>query len=309
MRKFLLLAAIAAMAFPASADAGVLSSLLSFDGAEDIINDDSVGNFREVMGNTTDGRLVVGDLLQGVINFNPIDGNGVPTGQSVIGIYSLEIVSIGAGGTSLELRGATGAQSVNAIMAAAGVDTSGLTGTFAGAANGFAVLESSVSDITGRADFLGPVDATGTGFGFTTTNLSSNYSAVATLGFDGVDDNHTIFSAAPGGVPLDLTDTTVAAGFAGTGISFAGFHGAYSITDHAFGTSVAFLPILNPITGGFGDVTIVNGSVSGTDSATVGNGWDFNDDGDFRLNAVPEPATAAMFGCIGMVALLGRRRK
>lgn len=292
LRKFFVAAAL--LLFAAPSQAGVVSSLLTFDGTPDTITDDSVGNFVER--GTVDGILEVGDLLQGMISFGPLAGNAVPTGQSVIGAYSLRVKSIGVGGTSLVLEAASGADDVVTLLGAAGVDLSGLTGTHVGASNGFALLESTSVEID-RTSFVGPT------FGFIPPTVGSDFEAVAILGFDGVDDHHNISSFG-----ADLTDLSVAAGFAGTGVPFALFNGTYSITDHSFGGGTIFLPLTNVISGAEGDVTIVNGFISGTNSDTIGKGWDYNDDGDFVINAVPEPTSLAIFAVIGLGAARRRRR-
>ncbi|MEM6364597.1 MAG: PEP-CTERM sorting domain-containing protein [Planctomycetota bacterium] len=303
-RKFLFVGLTALIS--ASADAGVVSSLLSFNGNSDVLTDDSVGLFVE--NGTVDNVLEVGDYLQGMISFDPLGGNAVPAGSSVIGAYSLEVVSIGAGGSSLELRGASGADSITSILAAAGVDMSGLSGSFAGQDNGFVLLESSTVDVD-RTDFVaGP-------FGFDVPVTGADFDAIAVLGFDGVDDQHTVTAAPNALTPLDpfdvydLTDLATAATFAGSGVPFASFFGTYSITDHAFGSGVQFLPVQNLFTGGFGDVTILNGSISGTNADTEPNGWDYNDDGDFNINAVPEPGTVIGFALLGVSGALSRRRR
>ena len=161
MRKFILAAAIAAICFvPCTAHAGLFSSLLSFDGTEDIIEDDSVGNMVEIVGNTTDGILEVGDIIQGMIAFDDVDTNEVPDGSSVIGLYSFEVLGIGSGGSSLSLGAASGVHNVMSILTTAGVDTSSLVSTGTGFTEGLVLLETTNGDF-GRNEFEGP------GFGFT----------------------------------------------------------------------------------------------------------------------------------------------
>lgn len=290
--KLFKFAAVAAVFFlPASAQAGVFSSLLSFDGSVDVVEDDSVGSFVEK--GVVDGILEVGDLLQGMIAFDPIDGNTTPAGSSVIGAYSLEVKSIGAGGTSLVLGAAAGADSITSLLGTAGVDMNGLVGS---GMDGFAVLESTTADVSQRSDFTGP------SFGFSGAVTAADFKAVTLLGFDGVDDTHIVTSFGS-----DLTDLSGIAGLAGTGATVAIFNGTYSVTDHAFGAGVTFLPLFNVLNGGSGDVIITNGTIAATDANTTGLGWDFNDDGDFNINAVPEPTSMLIFAGLGLVGFMRRR--
>ena len=302
--KFAVLAALFALPV-SSVDAGIFGSLLSANGIADVIADDSAGSFIE-RGNI-DGTLEVGDLLQGMISFDSVATNGVPAGSSLIAAYSFEVLEIGEDGSYLELGAASGTDNVLDIVSNAGVDISGLTGAHVGQDNAIVLLQSSSVDVD-RNDFLGP------NFGFTPGSgaTAADFDPALVLGFDGVDDQHTVTAA---NIPtfglVDLTDLSTAAFFAGQGTGpIASFFGTYSITDTSNSLSALnFLPLVNPLGGAVGDVTISNGTINATDSVTSANSFDFNDDGDFLINAVPEPSTVAIFGCVGLIGLFDQRRR
>lgn len=271
--------------------ASVLGNLLSFDGVEDIVNDDSVGIFVERSGTIGDGILETGDLIQGMINFGPVDTNAIPAGSSVIGAYSFEVTGstttpLGGGGsiTNVTFGAASGADSVFSILSAAGVDLNGLDFTDVG----LAVLDSDSAAPSGRADFAGPP------FGFTGASgiSGSDFTAVMTLEV----------------VEHIVTDTVVIPSV----LEFVTFTGTYDVVDDAFGPSVVYLDTANAITGSVGDVVIdTPGTISPSDTTTSPNGWVFNDDGDYRLNAVPEPMSVLVWGGLACAATIvnARRRK
>ena len=94
--KFAVLAALFALPV-SSANAGVLSSLLSFDSDLDLLIDDSASFVVDRAGDAD--LLEVGDLLQGAFNLDNIDGNTVPSGSSIFGVFSFQVESITGGPT------------------------------------------------------------------------------------------------------------------------------------------------------------------------------------------------------------------
>ena len=293
----------------AQVQASVLANVL-FDGDSmaDVITDDSAGTFVEKAGilqsdgitlSAVDGILEEGDLIQGIITLGPIGGSPVPAGSSIVGAYSLEVTGIGPGGSALSLGAASGADSITSILSAAGADFSGLTGSHVGAMNGFAVLETSTGTVD-RPDFSATFD-----FGLPT----SDFDVSMVLGFDGIDDHYDVVAGAllPGG---DLTDLSAIDSLDGLGVSVASFIGTFTVTDHSFGPSTVFLPLTNVFTGATGDVTILNGGISSTNADTQPNGFDFNDDGDFNINAVPEPMSVLVWGGLACAAgMVSARRR
>ena len=87
--RFLKFAVIAALfALPvSSANAGVLSSLLSFNGVEDLLIDQSRSNFTDV---DSSGGFTVGDVLSGFVTIDQADPDSDSTG--VVDVNSPEAV-------------------------------------------------------------------------------------------------------------------------------------------------------------------------------------------------------------------------
>lgn len=297
-RKLVALAMLAAFAIPAQA--GLVSSLLSFDGIPDIVSDDSVG----LLLDGGDGSLDVGDSIVGLIALDPLDGNAVPAGSSVLGLYAFDVKTASAGELTLE------AGDLASLLATAGVDTSGLVAYPGGPADAaFAIIESTTAA-------LGTQDVSST----FAELVGAGFTAVLTAGFDSDDDFHTV--TADGAV--DLTDSAgiIAASLSGLfgGSEFGGFDALYSVSEHAFGGATLFLdqPTLKidtsvfppvPVLLGSGEVTIVGGNLKFSDATAAANGWHFQDDGNYNINAVPEPGTYAAFAAIGLVGFVARRRR
>lgn len=280
-RSFMAAAVLAVFAMPAQA--GILSSLLSYDGMEDEIQDDSVGTFTTA----TAGVLAVGDVISGMISLDPVDGNNVPAGTSIIGAYSFEVETIAADKKSATFKAASGASSIGSILTAAGVDANGVDYTGAG----LAVLESGTADVNSD-DFAGPT------FGFTVASgvTGADFKTVVSLGVL----EHVL--ARPLG---DITDLTTPPSI----FDPIGFFGTYNVVDHALGASTIFLPVTNSLSGTVGDAKIEDGRILVPSATDVANGWSFGDDGNYFINPVPEPGTYAAFAAIGMIGFVARRRR
>ena len=94
MKKWLLLAALVLLP-STSVEASILGGLLDYDGSRDTLKDASAGNIIErenIEGSTIDGTLEKGDIIQGIVHFNQIDGNSSFSG-SVFAAYSFEVVT------------------------------------------------------------------------------------------------------------------------------------------------------------------------------------------------------------------------
>ena len=97
MKRFLLIAVLFALA-PSAVEASILATLLDFDGNADTLSDASAGNIIDVNNNQT---LDAGDLLQGIVHFNNIDGTTSGNmGGSVFAAYSFVV---NAGGNSSQI--------------------------------------------------------------------------------------------------------------------------------------------------------------------------------------------------------------
>jgi hypothetical protein len=309
LRKFLCVAALAAFSVPAQA--GVLSSLMTFNGNPDKLQDDSVAQVIDTQGNVN--VLEVGDLLQGAFQISSVSGlpsgsgGAVPTGQSVYGVFSLEVLTVDA--TQATFGAATGANSVLSLLGGQGVDLNGFTDDTAG----IALIESSTSGVLTSG--LTPNNS-GTAASISDPNLGStngiptqfgsDFETVFTLGFDGVDDAHVVVAE----TGVDLTDLTSVPANDLSSVQIAKYYGTYTILEDTFGSSVTFLPLVNSVLSNTGDVIITNGEIGGTDNLAYNNGWLFQDDGDFFINAVPEPSSFLAFaGLLGLGATVRRRRK
>ena len=269
------------------------------------------------MGNTNDDILEAGDIVQGAIIFDPIDGQAVPAGSTVMAIYSLRIKSIsrfgtmGSGGSVMELEAASGVDSVESVLTSLGVGTTQLGSGFNGD-EGIALIETSAGTIGRPAlkiNHGGPTDFSTL---FDSTGLTgADFETVLTAGFVDADDHHTIVALDVPASPFtsaliaDLSDISTLA--PGTGSSLADFVATYSIIDDAFGGGLTYLPIINPVSGAVGDIVITNGGISNTNSDTIGDGFHFNDDGDFQINAVPEPGSMAVWAVLMGIGGLAER--
>ena len=290
-KMFCAMALVALLAVPAQA--GVLSSLLSFDGNPDKLQDDSAGVVIKGAGNLGAG-LEVGDIVQGVINFDQIGAPAGPVGDnSIWGVYSLEVFA-GPGGPGSYFLGAVSDSTksvagAGGLLSQAGVSTAGLTATGAGATADalFAVFEFAGTAFTVPDDASATSGTTIMSGGKIGGQVDASWDLVLTAGFAG-DDAYRIDEFAP---------------------AIGVFHGSFSVFDHGFGPGVTFLDLANGVLGNAGNVVVEFGSITPALPGGIAsnNGFDFEDSGDFFVNAVPEPGSMAIFACLGLVAL-GRRR-
>lgn len=340
MTRFHTLAAFAICVLVSqTAHAGVLSSLLSFNGIPDKIIDDSVGLIQDLDGSN---RLSVGDVIQGIIRMTPVDadsnGGAVDTTR-VYAAYSLEVADtetfdvdlFGDGSLIvpvpvLKFSAASGDYALKYILGEAGFDVS-----FTDADKSiFAVFESTVD--YELADFS--ADNPGadgdptrflTGGGATIANQIAE-NAIWTLdlvtGLLG-DDFYEVtvdigalgFKGKIDGPLSPITDKAIRESTDPDPLG--SYKSASSVLFHNFGSSIVFLPqsvTSNLASTGTADgdlITAGANTVSRIDGDVPDNardrGWDYEDRGDFSINAVPEPGAILSFGSMVAIAAFGVR--
>ncbi len=290
LRKFLCVAALAMFAVPAQA--GVLSSLLTFNGTTDALQ----ASTSRVNVVDTDGSLDIssGDVVYGFIEFNQVlqDGgfNQAVTPATLAAVFSVEV---GAGTplgptTVYDLVAASGASSVASLTGLAGI----------GATDPFAIVSTSAT-----------VNTAGPAYAETTTTartFAEGFTAAA-----GTPDGLTAFS----GWDLELTASLTGADDFFLFQDFGGFGfqtgGATVTSKPGLSPGVVFLPVPTVLPPGGAPSGLSSEIALGLTAVTASsiNGWGFSGNSSFKINAVPEPATLLAFAGIAVVGLVARRRR
>jgi hypothetical protein len=317
LRKLFCFAALAVFAVPVQA--GVISSLLDFDGNLDILSDDSASVVRDVgttgVGGAGNGILDVGDVIQAVFEIRTIDGQQTASvggdGATVLGIVALEVQSFGASVSGIDTVYNLGL--VSAANAAFDLSTLLSTTNLGGL---LGVASSSIALITRTDDNfqISPTGSNSLPLDGTDPSLfdldPTPWTAEVLLGAAIADDFYQIsldgLMGAPGPtVPLSVPGIDL-------GDQIGEYRLAQTVIDSDFGTT------------GFGALTVqdFSGANKTSDFVHAGNnslfapklfgqtpvGFDISDDGDFALNPLPEPSSLAVFACLG-VAIVGRLRR
>ena len=274
--------------------AGSLASHLTFDRNPDVLDDDSVSFVADLDG---DNALSVGDVISGVMRIGGTTANGIlaPTDQ-LIGVYSLRVAStVGVAGASPEVVVTTAGVdpldgtglSIDEILATAGV-----VAPTVGSDAAVAVL----SAVT-------PTDITSVPLAGFSAELS-NYSLDAILGFGTASDFFALrsFSDIDDSGEIDFSEIAPSSFFAQEA-------GGMSVLHHELG-GVEFLPVSvvhfdNSVTEH--DV-VIGGSLFGA-RATTPVGYSVTDSTFLTVNAVPEPSSFAVWGCLLVGAGVVRRRR
>lgn len=312
MRNILLFGALV-LSMGSSADASILGYALDYDGVADTLRDASAGN---IIDRNSNQVVDADDIIQGIVHFNQVDGkSGSNLGGSVFAAYSFKVVSSSA--TTITVTAATGADNIETILSNGGVNMTGLS-QYKGrtGAAGLIVIENSQTNIS-------LMDKDGSGGGGDTFdggdlagNFGSSWTAVLTGGFLTADDQHVI-SAANGFTINSLTGSGTSIDQAGAGARFGTFAGNYSVLKAGgpMAGSTVYKTIENVGLGSPGDrpsgeIVIANGSLEGFDSTVSGSNWLFQDDGDYKINPIPEPSTIAIWAALGLggCGLVARRR-
>ena len=281
--RFLKFAVIAALfALPvSSANAGVLSSLLSFNGVEDLLIDQSRSNFTDV---DSSGGFTVGDVLSGFVTIDQADPDSDSTG--VVDVNSPEAVVFAF---AAEVTG----QNINGSLNL-GVST---------------VADNTLKDFIDADIYSNVTNAAETIF----VALEASNAASSPLDesvFNSLDDFNAGngFSFVLSGGIADGTDDFFQFSPIGVGDIVGAEAGGFTIFDSPFGVD-ALLPVSSTRLDGLADsqhdVSLINGTIFNADPGSV---FDFANNSDFAINAVPEPTSMMSFlGIFGLVTM--RRRK
>ena len=309
MNKFFLgLACVVAMlVFSNTADASILSSLLTFDGpehtgtagafqggGEDKLQDDSLSQWVKGANNIGAG-FEVGDMIWGIMTLSDIHASGRdsvavganPPGQ-VAFVFSAKIAGMtsGSGGSFAlaPIANAGNAYDLRNLLHSS--VTSGLSN------NSLMVGLSSYNDPADDSG-LDPLNWSTTQVddadGFRTTNGWS-WELTADL-VPGTDDFFDFSGNAQGG---------------GTD------RGALTISSQAFSVTewldVDVLDFANEVHKG--DITLDVGTVTPASESQQERGWTFTDQSTFYVNPVPEPASVITWACLAVIgAAFGARRR
>ena len=311
MNKFFLgLACVVAMlVFVNTAEASILSGLLTFDGpehtpagavfqggGEDALQDDSLSKWVKGAGNIGDG-FEVGDIIWGFMTLSDLDASGResvavgpnPPGQ-VAFVFSAKIAGMTSGsGGSIELAPiADDSSNYDLRNLLDSSVTSGLSN------NSLMVGLSSYNNPTGAGDSgLDPLNWSTTQVddadGFRTTNGWS-WELTADL------------------VPLteDFFE------FSGSAVAGGTDRGALTISSQAFSVTewldvdvFDFASVKHK-----SDITLDVGTVNIASQGAQNRGWTFTDQSTFYVNPVPEPASVITWACLAVIgAAFGARRR
>ena len=292
-------------------------------------------------------NLTIGDVIFGMVKLNEVDGSDVTAPKRLYAIFALQVTDIDVttfGATSPILQFgavATGSENpvdnttdldaltrtdftLESIADALGFDTSVLS-DWSNA--GFLVIESNSA-----TDPL-TADKTVAGDGVSQENLNG-YSVITDPSIIGTGAGFSLDIVAGFNDPNDngdadyyevhVTNPTVGnlASLRAQGSSggFGDFQGGVSVLYHIFGASTEFIPIVSEHFDGsadtFHDITVIDGGLNGVRASTApapDEEWMYTDNGDFLINAVPEPTTmvvwAGLFGGAAGLGFIRRRRK
>ncbi len=293
----------AALAMVVSAQAGPLSSHLTFDHVPDLLDDDSVGFIADL---DASGSLSVGDVVAGVLRIGTTTANGVlaPDDQ-LVGYYSFQIatstgvaganpqVDLTAVGTDPLLGTGLSIDEMLAFhgIAAPAVGAAGMAAVLSSQPNTTNITDESVAGAIGLGGALGA------------------YSLDAILGLGTADDYTELRSF------LD-TDDSGEIDFAelpalGTGGFIGSESAGWSVLHHTLGASTSFIPVASlhedGVTTTFHDVSL-DGTIFASRPTTAAD-WTIVDSTSLTVNAVPEPGSLAVWGLLIGVGAVGYRRR
>ena len=274
--KFAVLAALLALPV-SSANAGVLSSLLSFNGIEDVLIDQSRSNFDDLDNN---GVFSTGDILSGFVSIDQADPDNDNLGIIDVNSPDAVVFAFAAEVTGVDPENLVANLGPNVEVLSSLLD-SDIAENITDSGTIFVALESAASPASPLDESV--FDA------LDDFNAGNGFSFVLSGGFaNGTDDFFQFQPVGVGGI---------------VGIESGGF----TVFDSPFGE---LLPVsvvrLDGAPDSFHDTTLFNGTIT---NAPDGSAFDFNNNSDFAINAVPEPTAMMTFMGIFGLAFRGRRRQ
>ena len=276
-----------------NAQAGILSSILKFDGSQNVLEDESRDFFVDFDLDTP----TLGDVFFGVAVIDDIS-QIVGQTETPLGAPESVVVAIAA-----EVTNVTGTLDING--------DGELTVEFGAVTQDGFFLNDIIGNGFGRfADDDGtmfailekPIDVSASSFtnaGFPTPlSQLDDWTYVAHGGFA---DGTNAFG------DVDFFEAVIE--FDENAVDDGDQFGGFTVFDHTFGPGTVFLPSLAPhenIADTSHQVAILDGSLESTDT----NGWNVENDVDFGVRVVPEPGSLAIFAfCAGFGFLRRSQRK
>ncbi len=284
--------------------AGLLADLLTFDGKENVLEDNSRGLIHDL---DQDDALSVGDVITGLVRIDrrisPMATASLDDRNQLVIAYSFEVDEVtpivGIPFFTVKYK---------STSALTGLDIRSLLGDSHEPA-GFTAWDQAalvvMEQVFGVADPANnPVsDTTTAGTALIDSVLSdaSGYTLDVIAGFAEDDDFFHQLLTGPAGI--SIPGLRAATGAVSIGTQSGGFSSLYQ----NLGPSMTFAPV--PAT------SVIDNSMSTYDIGVEGGllfgsnqeNWDFADKANFRLNVVPEPSTLGLAGLLVIGLLAGRR--
>jgi len=300
-----------------SADASLLSGLLTYDGSADSINDNS----RALIFDCNDNDLLdTGDEIVGVLQFERVN-DVVPWPAGLFSVFAMKVTGqrlLGGSQVILE-HGAIASSQPHSLRSLLDPALIPPTANFNDWDNAlFAFLEIDALASNDPKDPFSPTnsDPTDDPLGIIKNVLSAvnGYRLDAVVGFDQDNDflstllnGGAVYLIGDGASPLLISE--IRADNWGTEVltERAGMSVLYHTLGNINFLSLAIKDFGNPTTTPTTYHDIIVSPVGSVQTSTpeVPN-WDFEDDTNFRMNPVPEPGTAVLFASLAAILSMGR---